>query len=93
MIFVLILIVWLTIVAIIVNACRSAAHGDEMLAQAKSSSPQHRERLTTSGPSGRVPWVDGPALTGTRHVNRVGTASRSGLHAVRVRGSRCAAGS
>lgn len=84
MIFVLILIAWLTIVAIIVNACRSAARGDELLSHETSDAPR---RLTAG-----ALWQDGPGLTGAHQLRLVhaGDFPRRGT---RVRGSRCATGS
>jgi hypothetical protein len=84
MIFVLILITWLTIVAIIVNACRSAARGDEMLAQETSYAPRHRA-------AGGL-WQDGPALAGA-HQLRLAHVGDFPRHGSRVRGGRCATGS
>jgi hypothetical protein len=88
MLIVLILIAWLTIVAIVVNACRSAARGDEMLQQdpAPVPAPQSPGRI------GGVAWADGPAL-GVRHTAHVGTADRPRVSSVRARGGQCAAGS
>jgi len=84
MIFVLILIAWLTIVAIIVNACRSAARGDELLSREAHDAPRRRA-------TGAL-WQDGPGLTGAHQLRlaHVGDFPRRGS---RARGSRCATGS
>ncbi|HEX5851655.1 MAG TPA: hypothetical protein VFY36_01055 [Solirubrobacteraceae bacterium] len=84
MIFVLILIAWLTIVAIIVNACRSAARGDRLLANESSATPQLRARI----------GIDAGALglTATQHLQRV-HAGAFGGRGERVRGGGCATGS
>jgi hypothetical protein len=55
MIFVLILIAaWLTVIAIVVNACRAAARGDEALARTTAEAPIRAGRITarkqTAGP-------------------------------------------
>jgi hypothetical protein len=86
MIFVLILITWLTIVAIIVNACRSAARGDEFLSHETSDATRPRRR------TGGALWQDGPGLTGAHQLRlaHVGDLPRRGS---RARGSRCATGS
>jgi len=90
MIIVLILIAWLTVVAVVVNACRSAAQGDEMLKQETSSAvpvPQARSRRVMSG---RVYSTEGPAVT-VGHAHHVSDWSRA--RGVRARGGHCAAGS
>jgi hypothetical protein len=90
MIIVLILIAWLTVVAVIVNACRSAAQGDRILAQEISSAvpvPQARGRRVMSG---GVYWAEGPAVT-VGHAHHVSDRSRA--RGVRARGGHCAAGS
>jgi len=80
MIFLLILIAWLTIIAIVVNACRGAARGDELLAEASHvSSPN----------GGRLLGRDGPAAPGLRSIERPRSAHGNARH----RGSRCPAGS
>jgi hypothetical protein len=83
MIFVLILIAWLTIVAIIVNACRSAARGDELLSRESSDAPRRRS-------TGAL-WQEGPGLVGAHQLRlaHVGELPRRGT---RVRGG-CATGS
>jgi hypothetical protein len=90
MIFVLISIAWLTIVAIILNACRSAARGDEMLTRKTSdaAAPRPRSRVATS--AGAL-WQDGPGLTGAHQLRltHLGGGSR---HSSRARGG-CATGS
>jgi hypothetical protein len=89
MLIVLIPIVWLTIIAIVVAACWSAARGDEMLARPTSGALQRDSRIATSR---RAAWTDGPVLTGTRHAGRVGVASRSRVRGVRTRGGHCTTG-
>ncbi len=84
MIIVLIIISWLTIVAIIVNACRSAANGDELLSHETADAPRRR--------SGGALWQDGPGLTGA-HQLRLAHAGDLHRHGSRARGSRCATGS
>jgi hypothetical protein len=85
MIFVLILIAWFTIIAIIVNACRSAARGDELLSRETADAPRPRRR--TAG----ALWQDGPGLSGAHQLRlaHVGEIPRRGT---RVRGG-CATGS
>ena len=84
MIFVLISIAWLTIVAIIMNACRSAARGDEMLARESDTAPHLDARSVRTRP--------GPGLTATQHLQRV-HASAFGSRDERVRGGSCVTGS
>ena len=88
MIIVLIIISWLTIVAIIVNACRSAANGDELLSHETAEAPRRR----AGGTAGGTLWQDGPGLTGAHQLRlaHVGDLPRYGS---RVRGGRCATGS
>jgi hypothetical protein len=88
MLLVLIPIAWLAIVAIVVNACRAAAHGDELLAQV-SSDGTHRDRASTARGAS---WHEGPALTGMRHIEHA-SAGRSQLRGVQGRRGRCATGS
>jgi hypothetical protein len=84
MLLVLIPIAWLTIIAIVVNACRGAARGDAIMAQATWRSDER-------APIGaRLPWSEGPALTGRRHLDRA-SGSRAALRGTRDRGGRCAA--
>jgi hypothetical protein len=85
MILILILIAWLAIIAIVVNACRAAASGDEMLAHSTASGSHPSDPMRPS-------WHDGPALTGMRHIDRA-SASRSRSRGTRDRSGRCAAGS
>jgi hypothetical protein len=88
MVFVLITIAWLTIVAIIVNACRSAARGDQVLAHENASAPQLRASIGIDVAS---LW-DRPGLTATHHLQRV-HAGAFGGRGERVRGGGCATGS
>ncbi len=88
MIFVLITIAWLTIVAIIVNACRSAARGDQLLTRESASAPSLRASV---GIDASVLW-DRPGLTATHHLQRV-HAGAFGGRGERVRGGSCATGS
>ncbi len=88
MIFVLITIAWLTIIAIIVNACRSAARGDQLLAEESPSAPRLRASV---GIDASALW-DRPGLTATRHLQRV-HAGAFGGRGERVRGGSCATGS
>jgi hypothetical protein len=87
MIFVLISIAWLTIVAIILNACRSAARGDEILARGPASAAPHR---TGAGIDIR-PLRDRPGLSATQHLQRV-HAGAFGSRGERVRGGSCVTG-
>ena len=84
MIFVLIPIAWLTVVAIIVNACRSAARGDEFLSRETAEVPHRRA-------TGAL-WQEGPGLTGA-HQLRLAHAGDFPRRGSRARGSRCATGS
>jgi hypothetical protein len=89
MIFILIAVAWLTVLAIVVNACRSAARGDQMLAESLSSSPRHAGARVARAAF----WGEGPALVGAHRLDRVHPATRSGSRTIRARGERCAAGS
>jgi hypothetical protein len=77
MLFALIPIAWLTIVAFVVLACRSAARGDALMAQSDSANDEG-----SSATNARTRWQDGPG-TGTRGLR----VSRSGA-VVRGRGGR-----
>ena len=89
MIFVLISIAWLTIVAIIVNACRSAAAGDEILARGPASAAPHRAgaRIDVR------PLRDRPGLTATQHLQRVHAGAFGSRGGERIRGGSCVTGS
>ena len=85
MIFVLIPIAWLTIIAVVVNACRGAARGDELLSQAA---------LADRGATPRLLWRDGPAAAGAGHLHMERAhGARPIDHIARQRGGRCTAGS
>jgi hypothetical protein len=88
MLFALIPIAWLSIVAIVLVACRSAARGDRVMRQ---EAPQPPPRSLP--PMARVRWQDGPgsgaqglraARSGTVVRERVSRAGHS-----RGRGAQC----
>jgi hypothetical protein len=87
MVIVLILIAWLTIVALVVNACRAAARGDETIARSAAVGPAPDGYPTRAA---RLPWSDGRANAGAHQLHRVvGSTTRAG----RARGEQCATGS
>ena len=85
MIFALISIAWLTIVSLVVIACRMAARGDAALASA-TAAPPVPERIVLHR---RARWQEAPLHAGSSRLSAATTRPARG----RVRGTSCATGS